>query len=125
VEVVEKRDRVNDENGNHYGCSDAALSPEQHSLGFSVSMFAVLIRRRCLSQSMIKVKPVDVAQQGYNKGVLKAYLEGEKNMNWVVGCLRGISMQEFDSIVLELSGYRNFPRYADNSEIRRRLLVLQ
>jgi len=70
---------------------------------------------------MIKVKPVDVVQRRYNKGVLKAYLKGRKTMNWVVGCFRNILMQEFDSIVLELSGYRNSPRYADISEIRRKL----
>ena len=56
-----------------------------------------------------RVKDPKTWTLGFWKGTLKAYLEGKKNMNWVVGCLRGISMQEFDSIVLELPGSMIIP----------------
>ncbi len=91
------------------------------SVFFSRFVFVVFIRRRCLSQSVIKVRPVDDAQRRYNKDILKAYLEGRKTMNWVVGCLIGIDLETFDNLTRELSTHVMFPRYQEIPEIRKRL----
>ncbi|MFW9890040.1 MAG: hypothetical protein ACFFER_17795 [Candidatus Thorarchaeota archaeon] len=71
---------------------------------------------------MVKVKPLAVAQRRYHENVLRAYLEGKQNQNWVVGCLRGIKLETYDEIARELPFHMRFPRYQEIPDIRSRLV---
>jgi len=68
-----------------------------------------------------RVKPIEVWQRRYNRNVLRAFLEGEKNQNWAVGCLRGIDLETFDSLARELTTHVRFLRYQEIPETRQRL----
>ena len=69
---------------------------------------------------MVRVKPIHVWKRNSVFGILRAFLEGKKNIKWVVGSIKSyaISIGEFDSIVAQLSGYQRFPLYPELSMIR-------
>ncbi len=63
-----------------------------------------------------------VAERNYLRGVLKAFLEGKKNQNYVVGCFRNVPISIFDEIAQELQQYSQTPQFSELYKIRKRLL---
>ena len=64
-----------------------------------------------------RIKPKETWVRKYRKKSLRAYLEGKKNMNWIIGVLRGTTSDEFNSIVEELKRHILYPRYEEIAEI--------
>ncbi|MFW9909307.1 MAG: hypothetical protein ACFFEF_12090 [Candidatus Thorarchaeota archaeon] len=69
----------------------------------------------------MKITRVAVAERNYLKGILKAFLLGKKNQNYVVGCFRNVPLKLYDEVVGELSEHANQPRYKELYEIRKQL----
>lgn len=69
----------------------------------------------------MKVTRVAVAERNYLRGVLRAYLLGKKNENYVVGCFKNVPIKLYDEVAAELSAYSNQPRFAELYKIRKRL----
>ncbi len=69
----------------------------------------------------MKVTPIAQAERNYLKGVLRAFLDGKKNQNYVIGCFRNVPIAIYDQVVTELTEYAEKPRYKDLYEIRKRL----
>ncbi|MFW9973753.1 MAG: hypothetical protein ACFFDQ_00610 [Candidatus Thorarchaeota archaeon] len=63
-----------------------------------------------------------VAERNYLKGVLRAFLEGKKNQNYVIGCFRNVPISIFDEIAQELSQYSNTPQFSELYNLRKKLL---
>ncbi len=63
-----------------------------------------------------------VAERNYLKGVLRAFLEGKKNQNYVIGCFRNVPISIFDEIAQELSQYSNTPQFGELYNLRKKLL---
>lgn len=63
-----------------------------------------------------------IAEQNYLRGVLKAFLEGKKNSNYVVGCFRNVPIMIFDEIAKDLSEYSHLLRFGELYKIRKKLL---
>lgn len=63
-----------------------------------------------------------VAEKNYLRGVLKAFLEGKKNQNYVLGCFRNVPISIFDEIAQELSHYSQEQRFSELYELRKKLL---
>lgn len=66
-------------------------------------------------------KPIVIAERNYLRGVLKSFLEGKKNGNYVVGCYRNVPVTIYDEIAKELSDYSQFLRFGELYKIRKRL----
>ncbi len=69
----------------------------------------------------MKVTPIAQAERNYLKGVLRAFLDGKKNQNYVIGCFRNVPIAIYDQVVTELAEYVEKPRYKELYEIRKRL----
>lgn len=69
----------------------------------------------------MKVTPMATAERNYLKGVLRAYLLGKKNENYVIGCFGNVPISIFDQVVSELSEYSSTPQYKELHKIRKRL----
>ena len=69
------------------------------------------------------VTPIATAERNYLKGVLRAFLEGKKNQNYVIGCFKNVPIKIFDEIIIELNSYSNHERFRELSQIRRELLT--
>ncbi|MFW9850381.1 MAG: hypothetical protein ACFFF4_14710 [Candidatus Thorarchaeota archaeon] len=69
----------------------------------------------------MKVTPLAVAERNYLRGVLKAFLEGKKNQNYVLGCFRNVPIKVFDEIAKDLSSHSEQPRFKELYEIRKKL----
>jgi len=63
-----------------------------------------------------------VAERNYLRGVLRAFLEGKKNQNYVLGCFRNVPISIFDEIAQELSNYSHTLRFGELYKIRKKLL---
>ena len=63
-----------------------------------------------------------VAERNYLRGVLRAFLEGKKNQNYVIGCFRNVPISIFDEIAQELSHYSSALRFSELYKIRKKLL---
>jgi hypothetical protein len=63
-----------------------------------------------------------VAERNYLRGVLRAFLEGKKNQNYVLGCFRNVPITIFDEIAQELSHYSEVLRFSELYKIRTKLL---
>jgi hypothetical protein len=63
-----------------------------------------------------------VAERNYLKGVLRAFLEGKKNQNYVIGCFRNVPISIFDEIAQDLSHYSHTIRFGDLYTLRKKLL---
>ena len=63
-----------------------------------------------------------VAERNYLRGVLKAFLQGKKTSNYVVGCFRNVPISIFDEIAAELSDYSEHLRFGELYKIRKKLL---
>jgi len=63
-----------------------------------------------------------VAERNYLRGVLKAFLEGKKNQNYVIGCFRNVPITIFDEIARSLSHYSNTLRFGELYKLRKKLL---
>ncbi|MFW9834458.1 MAG: hypothetical protein ACFFEK_10715 [Candidatus Thorarchaeota archaeon] len=63
-----------------------------------------------------------VAEENYLRGVLRAFLEGKKNQNYVLGCFRNVPISIFDEIAQSLSDYSDTLRFRELYRIRKRLL---
>lgn len=63
-----------------------------------------------------------VAERNYLRGVLRAFLEGKKNQNYVIGCFRNVPISIFDEIAADLSNYSHEPRFKELYSIRKDLL---
>lgn len=59
------------------------------------------------------IKSVDVTLIRYALGSLQAFLEGKKNLNWVLGVIRssGVRGRRLYNIFDSLKGYGNSERY--------------
>ncbi len=64
---------------------------------------------------------VSDAQWKYWRNCLKAYLQGKKTMNWIVGVLDISLIKQFDMMIKELLPYGPYPRQGEIREIRRRI----
>ena len=62
-----------------------------------------------------------IAEKNYLRGILRSFLEGKKNGNYVVGCFRNVPVIIFDEIANELSDYSQFLRFGELNKIRKRL----
>lgn len=62
-----------------------------------------------------------IAERNYLRGVLRAFLEGKKNQNYVIGCFRNVPISIFDEIAQSLSQYSNKPRFGELYKIRKTL----
>jgi hypothetical protein len=69
----------------------------------------------------MKVTPIAQAERNYLKGVLRAFLDGKKNQNYVIGCFRNVPIAIYDQVVTELTEYAEKPRYKELYEIRKKL----
>ncbi len=69
----------------------------------------------------MKVTRVAVAERNYLKGILRAFLLGKKNQNYVVGCFKNVPINVFDEVAKELSEFANLPRFGELYQIRKRL----
>ncbi len=63
-----------------------------------------------------------VAERNYLRGVLRAYLEGKKNQNYVIGCFRNVPISIFDEIAADLSHYSDTQRFTELYTIRKQLV---
>ena len=63
-----------------------------------------------------------VAERNYLRGVLRAFLNGKKNQNYVIGCFRNVPVSIFDEVAQSLSDYSEEPRFGELYEIRKELL---
>lgn len=63
-----------------------------------------------------------VAERNYLRGILRAFLEGKKNQNYVLGCFRNVPISIFDEIAQSLSDYSDTLRFRVLYKIRKRLL---
>ena len=71
----------------------------------------------------MKVTRVAVAEQNYLRGILRAFLLGKKNQNYVVGCFRNVPIKIYDAVAGELAVYRNKPRFQELYQIRKQLKI--
>ncbi len=69
------------------------------------------------------VTPIAIAERNYLKGVLRAFLRGKKNQNYVVGCFQNVPLAIFDELARELNGYSDHERFRELYAIRKRLQV--
>ena len=69
----------------------------------------------------MKITPIARAEQNYLKGVLRAFLQGKKNENYVIGCFKNVPLDIYDQVVCELAEYSEMPRYKELYKIRKRL----
>jgi len=65
---------------------------------------------------------IAIAERNYLRGVLRAFLEGKKNQNYVIGCFRNVPISIFDEIAADLSNYSHAPRFSELYSIRKLLL---
>lgn len=60
----------------------------------------------------MKVKSVEIANERYIQKSTQAFLEGEKDMNWIKGVMQNsISRPEAQAILVSLRGYGDQTRY--------------
>lgn len=59
------------------------------------------------------VKSVEITTRNYARGVLRAFLEGKKTLNWAVGMVRssGVRGPRLTEIFENLENYGNPARY--------------
>ncbi|MFW9959336.1 MAG: hypothetical protein ACFFCT_14815 [Candidatus Odinarchaeota archaeon] len=69
----------------------------------------------------MKVTRVAVAERNYLRGILRAYLLGKKNQNYVIGCFRNVPIKVFDEAAKELVEYAQLPRFQELYAIRKLL----
>ena len=62
-----------------------------------------------------------VAERNYLRGVLRAFLEGKKNQNYVLGCFRNVPISIFDEIAKDLSKYAEVRSISENEKIQKML----
>lgn len=61
-------------------------------------------------------------QWKYWRNCLRAYLQGKKTMNWIVGVLDISYLEQFDMMIEELLPYGPYLRQGEIPEIRRRIV---
>ncbi|MFW9921361.1 MAG: hypothetical protein ACFFED_17305 [Candidatus Thorarchaeota archaeon] len=71
----------------------------------------------------MKVTRVAVAERNYLRGILRAFLLGKKNQNYVIGCFKNVPIRVFDEVAKELADYAHVPRFQELYQIRMRLQV--
>ena len=74
-----------------------------------------------MKHAMSPVRMV-IAERNYLRGVLRAFLEGKKNQNYVIGCFRNVPISILDEIARDLSHYSHTLRFSELYKIRKRLL---
>jgi hypothetical protein len=62
-----------------------------------------------------------IAERNYLRGVLRAFVTGKKNENYVLGCFRNVPIRIYDEICSELREYADRARFRELYEIRLRL----
>ena len=62
---------------------------------------------------VVRVKPLDVVTRNYAERSLIAFLEGKKNLNWIVGVIRssGVRGERLLGVFNRLANHRDKPRY--------------
>ncbi|MHA1936528.1 MAG: hypothetical protein ACW97A_14760 [Candidatus Thorarchaeota archaeon] len=69
----------------------------------------------------MKITPIAQAERNYLKGVLRAFLIGKKNQNYVIGCFKNVPIAIYDKVVSELAEYSEMPRFKELYQIRKKL----
>ncbi len=69
----------------------------------------------------MKVTPLATAERNYLRGILRAFLEGKKNQNYVIGCFKNVPIKVFDEIARDLREYANRPRFNELYQLRKKL----
>jgi len=69
----------------------------------------------------MKVTRVAIAERNYLRGVLRAFLLGKKNRNYVIDCFRNVPIRVFDAVAKELADYAHMPRFRQLYQIRKNL----
>ncbi|MHA2425711.1 MAG: hypothetical protein ACXAEF_13050 [Candidatus Thorarchaeota archaeon] len=69
----------------------------------------------------MKTTPIAKAERNYLRGILRAFLRGKKNQNYVVGCFRNVPIKVYDEVAKQLHAYSNQPRFRELYQIRKRL----
>ncbi|NHJ12212.1 MAG: hypothetical protein EAX95_00975 [Candidatus Thorarchaeota archaeon] len=69
----------------------------------------------------MKVTPIAVAERNYLRGVLRAFLQGKKNDNYVIGCFKNVPIAIFDQVVCELNEFSESPQFKRLYNIRKTL----
>ncbi|MDH4214144.1 MAG: hypothetical protein OEV85_09505 [Candidatus Thorarchaeota archaeon] len=80
-----------------------------------------LIREIKYIPNVMKVTRVAVAERNYLRGILRTYLLGKKNQNYVIGCFRNVPIKVFDEVAKELVEYAQLPRFQELYTIRKLL----
>ena len=62
-----------------------------------------------------------IAERNYLRGVLRAFLEGKKNQNYVLGCFRNVPISIFDELACDLAHYSHALRFRELYKIRKKL----
>lgn len=75
-----------------------------------------------LDKSSMSPTRIAIAERNYLRGVLRAFLKGKKNSNYVVGCFRNVPISIFDEIAKELSDYVQALRFGELYKIRKMLI---
>ena len=64
---------------------------------------------------MVKTRTSEESARRYVRGCLRAFLEGEKNLNWIMGVIRGSDVLKYEGRLREifddLGCYEKSPRY--------------
>ena len=63
-----------------------------------------------------------VAEKNYLRGVLRAFLEGKKTINYVIGCFKNVPISIFDEVAKDLSEYSQNLRWGQLYKIRKKLI---
>ena len=63
-----------------------------------------------------------IAERNYLRGVLRAFLEGKKNQNYILGCFRNVPISIFDELARELRHYSHTLRFGELYKIRKKLM---
>jgi hypothetical protein len=75
-----------------------------------------------LASGGVEMVRLDEGQWNYWRNSLRAYLQGKKTINWIVGVLDISSIEQFDQMINELMPYGPYVRKDDIPKIRRRIL---
>lgn len=63
---------------------------------------------------MLHIKPIEQCDAKRTRRSLMAFLEGEQNLNWIVGVIRSsASIVAAEQMLMELKGYGSSERYQE------------
>ncbi|MHA2187701.1 MAG: hypothetical protein ACW99V_05625 [Candidatus Thorarchaeota archaeon] len=87
----------------------------------SIPIYNSRIEDRNRESNKVTITPIALAERNYLKGVLRAFLNGKKNQNYVIGCFRNVPIAIYDMVASELAEYSEMPRFKELYQIRKKL----